>query len=102
MSKVRVFILIVVTIVIFGLGMFAFRNINTNNGIDLSGDSSGDVSGEIIKEPSGEFIDNWLHDENFMKEFRQTASVITNNLNIYEAYMLKHNIDIIIVLWFGD
>lgn len=74
MSKVRMFILIVVTIVIFGLGMFVFRNINTNNDMDVSGDLSGDISGEVIYEASGEFIDNWLHDENFMKEFALISS----------------------------
>ena len=74
MSKVRVFILVVVTIVIFGLGMFVFRNINTNNDMDVSGDLNGDISGEVINEANGEFIVNWLHNEEFMKEFTLTSN----------------------------
>lgn len=97
MSKVRMFILSVVTIVIFGLGMFVFRNINTNNDIDFSGDLSGDISGEVINEASGEFIDNWLHDEEFMKEFafisRETKAVIGAELTTFEKEPISQKED---------
>lgn len=84
MSKVRVFILIVVTIVILGLGIFVFRDLNINSDID----DGGDLSGEVIDEASGEFIDNWLHNENFMKEFalisNETKATIGAELTTFE------------------
>ena len=48
MSKVRVFILVVVTVVIFGLGMIVFNNPSEDNNIEISGDISGETSGEVI------------------------------------------------------
>ncbi len=93
MSKVRVFILIVVTIVIFGLGMFVFRNINTNNDMDVSGDLSGDINNEA----SGGFIDDWLHDENFMREFTlissETKATIGAELTTFEKEAISQKED---------
>ncbi len=69
MKKVIGIILVVLAIVLISVGINKFVNKNSNNNTDLSGDVSGELSGEITTELSGEFIDNWLHDEEFMKEF---------------------------------
>ena len=70
MKKVIGIIFAVIAIGLIGFGITKFTNLNLNNDTDLSGD----ISGEISLEVSGEFIDNWLHNEEFMKEFSLSSN----------------------------